>query len=121
MKAHIAALDPYQPGKPIEELERELGIAEAIKLAANENPLGPPPKAVAAIQAAAAGLHAGDPPADLPSGGRWSIPASEIPTLPGTGRFVAELGVDALARAIVRHRIRRPRPASRAREGRHPS
>lgn len=57
VKAHIAALDPYQPGKPIDELERELGIAEAIKLAANENPLGPSPKAVAAIQASAAGLN----------------------------------------------------------------
>jgi histidinol-phosphate aminotransferase len=57
VKPHIAALDPYQPGKPIEELERELGIAEAIKLASNENPLGPSPKAVAAIQAMASGVN----------------------------------------------------------------
>ncbi|MFZ5585722.1 MAG: histidinol-phosphate transaminase [Thermodesulfobacteriota bacterium] len=53
----IAALVPYQPGKPIEELERELGISGAIKLASNENPLGPSPKALAAMQAALPGLH----------------------------------------------------------------
>lgn len=53
----IKALEPYQPGKPIEELERELGISGAIKLASNENPLGPAPGAVAAMNAAMAGLH----------------------------------------------------------------
>jgi histidinol-phosphate aminotransferase len=37
----INQLSPYQPGKPVEELERELGIADIIKLASNENPLGP--------------------------------------------------------------------------------
>ena len=42
-KPGIIGLSPYQPGKPIEELERELGIADAVKLAANENPLGPSP------------------------------------------------------------------------------
>ena len=54
---HIRDLSPYEPGKPMEELERELGITGSIKLASNENPLGPSPKAVAAIRAAAAGLH----------------------------------------------------------------
>lgn len=42
---HIALLNPYVPGKPLSELERELGITGAIKLASNENPLGPSPKA----------------------------------------------------------------------------
>jgi histidinol-phosphate aminotransferase len=42
----------YQPGKPLEELERELGITGAIKVASNENPLGPSPRAIAAIPAA---------------------------------------------------------------------
>ena len=46
----IESIRPYIPGKPIEELERELGITEAIKLASNENPLGPSPKAVEAIK-----------------------------------------------------------------------
>ncbi|MGH7387761.1 MAG: histidinol-phosphate transaminase, partial [Candidatus Methylomirabilales bacterium] len=51
---HIASLVPYSPGKPIEELERELGIAHAIKLASNENPRGPSPKALAVLSTAAA-------------------------------------------------------------------
>lgn len=40
----VASLRPYQPGKPIEELERELGISDIVKLASNENPLGPSQK-----------------------------------------------------------------------------
>jgi histidinol-phosphate aminotransferase len=54
---HIAALTPYPPGKPIEELERELGISGSIKLASNENPLGPSPRALEAILAHAPNLH----------------------------------------------------------------
>ncbi len=53
----IRTLAPYPPGKPIEELEREYGIRDSIKLASNENPLGPSPRAVAAIQAALTQLH----------------------------------------------------------------
>ena len=55
--AHVRNLDVYQPGKPIEELERELGISGAIKVASNENPLGPSPKALAAIPKALSQLH----------------------------------------------------------------
>jgi histidinol-phosphate aminotransferase len=54
---HVRDLDVYQPGKPIEELERELGISGAIKVASNENPLGPSPRAVAAVPPALAQLH----------------------------------------------------------------
>ena len=54
---HVRSLDVYQPGKPIEELERELGITGAIKVASNENPLGPSPRALAAIPAALHGLN----------------------------------------------------------------
>lgn len=46
----INGLKPYEPGKPISELERELGISNIIKLASNENPLGPSPKAVRAAR-----------------------------------------------------------------------
>src|SRR5262245_66322020 len=53
----VRTLTPYPPGKPIEELEREIGISGSIKLASNENPLGPSPKAIAAIQAALSSLH----------------------------------------------------------------
>jgi histidinol-phosphate aminotransferase len=48
----ILGIAPYEPGKPIEELERELGIHDAIKLASNENPLPPSPRVQAAITAA---------------------------------------------------------------------
>lgn len=50
----LPGLHPYAPGKPISELERELGIRDSIKLASNENPLGPGPKARAAATAAMA-------------------------------------------------------------------
>ena len=48
----IIEITPYQPGKPIDELRRELGLKKVIKLASNENPLGPSPKAVSAIKRA---------------------------------------------------------------------
>jgi histidinol-phosphate aminotransferase len=54
---YIRSLVPYEPGKPIEEVEREYGIANSVKLASNENPLGPSPKAVAAIRAKLDQLH----------------------------------------------------------------
>ncbi|MCB1744719.1 MAG: histidinol-phosphate transaminase [Gammaproteobacteria bacterium] len=47
----VQRLHPYEPGKPMEELERELGIRDVVKLASNENPLGPSPRALQAIQA----------------------------------------------------------------------
>ncbi len=48
---------PYVPGKPIEDLERELGIKDSIKIASNENPLGSSPKAIEAVKAALTDLH----------------------------------------------------------------
>ena len=50
---YVRAIAPYQPGKPIAELAREMGLNEAdiVKLASNENPLGPSPAALAAIHA----------------------------------------------------------------------
>ena len=53
----IYKLDPYTPGKPPEEVERELGITGVIKLASNENPYGPSPAAIAAMVAAARRVH----------------------------------------------------------------
>jgi histidinol-phosphate aminotransferase len=47
---YIRALVPYSPGKPIEEVEREYGIARSVKLASNENPLGPSPRALAVLR-----------------------------------------------------------------------
>ncbi|HLK71243.1 MAG TPA: histidinol-phosphate transaminase [Steroidobacteraceae bacterium] len=48
----VRALSPYVPGKPLAELERELGITDSIKLASNENPHGPSPAVLAALRAA---------------------------------------------------------------------
>jgi histidinol-phosphate aminotransferase len=53
----VLEIDPYVPGKPMEELEREYGISNSIKLASNENPLGPSPKAVEAVENALKNLH----------------------------------------------------------------
>lgn len=52
-----AGLHPYIPGKPVETLLREKGLERAFKLASNENPYGPAPKAIAAMQAAACEAH----------------------------------------------------------------
>lgn len=53
----IKQITPYSPGKPVEELERELGIRGSVKLASNENPLGPSQKALAAMAASFSHLH----------------------------------------------------------------
>jgi histidinol-phosphate aminotransferase len=50
-------MEPYAPGKPIEEVKRELGLDRVIKLASNENPLGPSPKAAEAVRKAVATMH----------------------------------------------------------------
>jgi histidinol-phosphate aminotransferase len=78
----IAALTPYVPGKPIEELQRELGLSQVIKLASNENPLGPSPKAMAVINEGVATLHR------YPDGGafrlrqaladRWKVTTDQV-------------------------------------------
>jgi histidinol-phosphate aminotransferase len=54
---HILALTAYEPGKPEEELTRELGIDDVVKLASNENPYGPSPKCIEAISGATLALH----------------------------------------------------------------
>lgn len=53
----VRNLTPYQPGKPLEELERELGITSSIKLASNENPLGPSPSVIQSAQQALQHAH----------------------------------------------------------------
>ena len=64
---YILSLKPYVAGKPLEELEREYGITNAIKLASNENPLGPSPKAMKAIRLAVEDLHR------YPNGGSYHL------------------------------------------------
>ncbi|MGH7233591.1 MAG: histidinol-phosphate transaminase [Nitrospiraceae bacterium] len=84
LKVHpnIESLVPYVPGKPIDELERELGIPRAVKLASNENPMGPSPKALAVLAQGAATLNR------YPDGGahrlrkalaeRWKVTADQV-------------------------------------------
>src|SRR3970040_1561786 len=54
---HIQNLQPYKAGKPIDELARERGITKIVKLASNENPLGPSPKAVEVIKRSLNEIH----------------------------------------------------------------
>jgi histidinol-phosphate aminotransferase len=54
---NIEQITPYPPGKPLDELEREYGITDSIKLASNENAWGPSPKAIKAIEASLGDLH----------------------------------------------------------------
>lgn len=56
-RPNILKMQPYSPGKPMDEVRRELGLTEVVKLASNENPLGPSPKAIEAVRAAAADMH----------------------------------------------------------------
>lgn len=67
----VLALEPYSPGMPIDELQRRLGIANAIKLASNENPLGPSPKVREALAAHAASGNV----ALYPDGGGFRLKA----------------------------------------------
>ncbi len=98
--AHIRAISPYVPGKPIEEAERELGM-QVIKLASNENPLGPSPLAVAAAREALEDSHR------YPDGGgfylrkalseRHNVPENQI----GLGCGSSDL-IDLAARTVLR-------------------
>jgi len=54
---YIESLEPYKPGKPIEEVKRELGLSNVVKLASNENPLGSSPLAVAGMKSHFDDLH----------------------------------------------------------------
>jgi histidinol-phosphate aminotransferase len=56
-RPHIRSLLPYPPGRPIEEVQREYGLKHVIKLASNENPLGPSPKALGAMRRCAREMH----------------------------------------------------------------
>ena len=55
--SYIKKLANYKPGKPIEEAQRELGLKNIIKLASNENPLGPSPMAISAINDFLTNIH----------------------------------------------------------------
>jgi histidinol-phosphate aminotransferase len=97
VKPWIAALSPYQPGKPIEELERELGIQGAIKLASNENPQGPSPRAVEAARRLLDQVHR------YPDGTSFSLRAKLSERLGvGPGQLVFGCGADELLELVAK-------------------
>ena len=67
MRPALAELVPYEPGKPVEEVQRELGLERVIKLASNEGPLGPFPAALEALERASGGLNR------YPDGGAYRL------------------------------------------------
>src|SRR5438067_7450640 len=66
----VRDLVPYEPGKPVEEVQRELGLDRVVKLASNEGPFGPFPAALEAIQRSAADLNR------YPDGGAYRLRAA---------------------------------------------
>jgi histidinol-phosphate aminotransferase len=66
-RASVAALTPYQPGKPVEDVQRELGLERVIKLASNEGPFGPFPAAHEAVERATRDLNR------YPDGGSFTL------------------------------------------------
>ncbi|MCG6967629.1 MAG: histidinol-phosphate transaminase [Chromatiaceae bacterium] len=96
----LASLKPYVPGKPLSELERELGITGSVKLASNENPLGPSERVRAAIEAQLADL------ARYPDGGAFEL-RSALARRHGVDMSCVTLGngsndvLDMVARAFL--------------------
>ncbi len=96
VRPSVLKIRPYKPGKPIEEVQRELGLTDVVKLASNENPLGPSPKAVAALQNFMPSIHL------YPDGGcyrlkkelsdRFSAPMDSILTGSGSCELIELIG-----------------------------
>src|SRR5689334_13365532 len=57
IRPNVLRIKPYPPGKPIEDAQRELGLTDVVKLASNENPLGPSPLALEAAKKAAESMN----------------------------------------------------------------
>jgi len=97
---HLEGLDRFEPGKPIAEVQRELGLASVVKLASNENPLGPAPKAIAAAREALAGVNRYPDPQATGLRGALSahlgVPADHV--LVGNGSVEI---IDLIARAYL--------------------
>ena len=97
---YILDLPAYVPGKPIEEVEREYGIHGSVKLASNENPLGPSPRALAAVQAALSKSHrypdAGGYELVRKLAEKLGVPAESIVLGNGSDDIIAMLGIALL-------------------------
>ncbi|MER3413489.1 MAG: histidinol-phosphate transaminase [Armatimonadota bacterium] len=101
-RANLQRLQPYSPGKPIEEVQREYGLRSVIKLASNENPLGPSPRAVEAIRAAAERAHlypdASAAALRLALSKRLGLPIEQVSVGNGSDELIHYLGVAFLER-----------------------
>ncbi len=88
----ITTISPYIPGKPLETLEREIGVKQAIKLASNENPLGPSPKAVSAIRKGLRKIHhypdGAATPLKLALAEKWNVSPSQITIGNGSNEII---------------------------------
>jgi histidinol-phosphate aminotransferase len=99
---YVSGIQPYVPGKPVEEVERELGLKDSIKLASNENPLGPSPRAVEAVCGATLDVNR------YPDGGGFYL-RRRLAELTGVPPEQVVLGngstelVELLARAFLGH------------------
>jgi histidinol-phosphate aminotransferase len=96
----IENLVPYEPGKPVEEVQRELGLERVVKLASNEGPFGPFPAALAALERCAGELNR------YPDGGAWEL-RSALAALHGVRFEQVAIGagadgvIDCLSQAVL--------------------
>jgi histidinol-phosphate aminotransferase len=92
VSAEILNLVPYKPGKPIAETQREYGISDVVKLASNENPLGPSPKAVQAVEKHLTQLNRYPDPVSYELinkiSDKWGAPASHIAVGNGSNELI---------------------------------
>src|SRR5947208_13761178 len=101
-RAPVRDLVPYEPGKPVEEVQRELGLGRVVKLASNEGPFGPFPAALEAIARCASDLNR------YPDGGAYRLRAAlaELHDVPFE-QVAVGAGSDALVGGLT-HAILEP-------------
>lgn len=101
VKENIRRLKPYVPGKPIEEVEREYGITNIVKMASNENPIGPSPKALAAMHEAleSVGLYPDGACFKLKKAlaRHWNVPETELFTGNGSDEIIHNIAITFLS------------------------
>ncbi|WP_217915247.1 pyridoxal phosphate-dependent aminotransferase [Miltoncostaea marina] len=91
----LAGVDVYEPGRPVEEVQRETGIASVVKLASNEGPFPPMPRALAAIRDSAPGARV------YPDAGAWALrDAIAARTGLDASRVLPGAGVDGLIKLM---------------------
>ena len=100
LRPALAGIVPYEPGKPIEEVQRELGLERVVKLASNEGPYGPFPRALEALERAEAELNR------YPDGGAYRL-RTALANLHAVAFEEVAVGsgadgvIDALSQAVV--------------------